>query len=483
MQDKKWQFPSILALAILALSFSLAVRAQAQTFTTLGAFNGVNGTAPFFGSLVQDTNGNYYGSTVYGGKNGFGNIFQLMPAGKLSNLYSFCALADCADGIRPVVAPILGSDGNFYGTTGNGGNSSDAGTVYKMTIGGKLTTLYSFCPTQPCSDGSGPVAVIEGNNGNFYGVAGEGGAYGDGTFFELTSLGEFRVLHSFCAQLGCSTGSNPSASPMQASNGNFYGTAARGGFHSGGVVYEITPAGLYKALYNFCSQTNCADGSYPLSTLVQDANGNLYGTTFNGGAYESGTVFEITPSDQYVVIHSFNVNDDTDGGYPQSVPALANDGNLYGTTANGGNEGHGNIYQITPEGTYTSLYSFCNALTCSAYDAAYGLLQGTDGIFYGATADGGAHGDGVVYSFSYNLGPLVKTVPIAAAVGARVIVLGNGLTGTTSVTFNGTAATFTVVSDTEITATVPAGATTGTVQVTTPTQTLNSYPVFQVLSR
>jgi uncharacterized repeat protein (TIGR03803 family) len=472
MKSSRSRFTLVLALACAAITFGLAVRAQAQTFTTLAAFNGLNGEAPFFGSMVQDTNGHYYGSTFYGGENGFGNIFQLTAAGKLTSLYSFCALADCADGSSPVVAPILGSDGNFYGATET--------TVYKMTIGGKLTTLYSFCPTQGCSDGVGGVGVIEGSNGNFYGVANEGGAFNDGTFFELTSLGEFRVLHSFCAQKGCSTGANPGASPMQASNGNFYGTATRGGFHSGGVVYEITPGGTYKALYNFCSQTNCADGSYPESTLVQDANGNLYGTTLNGGAYGNGTVFEITPTDQYIVIHSFNANDDTDGAFPQSAPTLANDGNLYGTTANGGNEGHGNIYQITPEGTYTSLYSFCNAITCSAYDAAYGLLQGTDGIFYGATADGGAHGDGVVYSFSNNLGPLVKTVPVAAAVGARVIILGNGLSGTTSVMFNGVAVAFTVESDTYITATVPTGATTGVVSVVTPSGTLNSNPQFVV---
>ncbi len=466
------------ALACAALTFSLAVCAQAQTFTTLSDFTGLNGEAPLFGSMVQDTNGHYYGSTFYGGKNGFGAIFQLTSTGNLTNLYSFCALAGCADGTGPVTAPILGSDGNFYGTTDNGGNSSGAGTVYKMTIGGKLTTLYSFCPTQPCSDGISPVGLVEGSNGNFYGVTGYGGAFSYGTFFELTSLGEFKLLHSFCAQLGCGGGASPAASPMQASNGNFYGTAARGGFHSGGVVYEITSAGSYKALYNFCSQTDCADGSYPQSTLVQDAKGNLYGTTLYGGAYGDGTVFEITPTDQYIVLHSFDGADGSDGGYPQSAPTVANDGNLYGTTTNGIN--NGNIYQITPEGTYTSLYSFCNPTRCNAYDATYGLLQGTDGILYGATADGGAHGWGIVYSFANNLSPLVKTVPLAAAVGARVIILGNGLTGSTSVTFNGVPAAFTVESDTYLTATVPTGATTGTVSVVTPSGTLNSYPQFRV---
>jgi uncharacterized repeat protein (TIGR03803 family) len=466
-----------LTFALLFAFISLASCAQAQTFTTLGNFVGFNGSTPFFGNLAQATNGNYYGAAGRGGKNGFGNIFELTSAGKLNSIsvYSFCSLAGCADGFNPWMAPILASDGNLYGTTVNGGNSSDAGTIYKLTVGGKLTTLHSFCPTQPCSDGVGPVGLVQASNGNFYGVAQNGGAYSDGTLFELTSTGQFRVLHNFCNQPGCTTGSIPDTSPMQAANGNLYGTTALGGFHDGGVVYETTPAGSYKSLYNFCSQTNCADGSYPQASLVQDAKGNLYGTTLNGGSYGYGTVFEITPSNQYIVLHSF---DGIDGQAPQSSPTLANDGNLYGTTTNGDNDG--NIYQISPDGTYTSFHPFCNDSTCSVYDAAYGLLQGTDGVFYGATADGGTHGDGVVYSFSNNLTPLAKTVPVAGKVGTRVIVLGNGLTGSTSVTFNGVPATFTVKADTYITATVPAGATTGTVSVVTPSGTLNSNPQFVV---
>jgi len=476
MKSSKFRRTLGLALAYAAFTFSLAVCAQAQTFTTLGNFTGFNGAYPSFGSMVQSTNGNYYGSTEYGGKNkDYGAIFQLTAAGTLSTLYTFCSLTGCADGAFPEMAPILGSDGDFYGTTTSGGNSSNAGTVYKMTIGGKLTTLYAFCPTQSCSDGFSPIGLIQGSNSNFYGVTQNGGAFREGTFFELTSTGQFKLVHSFCNQPGCTTGAIPGASPMQANNGNFYGTTTGGGFHGGGVVYEITPGGSYKALYNFCSQTNCADGGDSQATLVQDANGNLYGTTLYGGSYGHGTVFEITPSDQYIVLHSF---DGIDGETPQSAPTLANDGNLYGTTTNGSNGG--NIYQITPEGTYTSLYSFCNHSICTGYAAAYGLLQATDGVFYGATADGGTHNEGVVYSFSNNLGPLVKTVPTAAKVGARVIILGRGLTGSTSVTFNGVAAAFTVESDTYIKATVPAGATSGTVSVVTPSGTLNSNPQFVV---
>lgn len=477
MKRSKSRIATCLVLACVALTFSLAVSAHAQTFTTLGNFVGFNGSAPFFGNIVQATNGNYYGATTRGGKNGFGAIFELTSTGRLNSVsvYSFCSLAGCADGFNPWTAPILASDRNLYGTTVNGGNSSDAGTIYKLTVGGKLTTLHSFCPTQPCSDGFGPVGLVQASNGNFYGVAMNGGAYSVGTLFELTSTGQFRVLHSFCNQTGCATGSIPNASPMQAANGNLYGTTTQGGFHGGGVVYEITPGGSYKALYNFCSQTNCADGAYPQASLVQDAKGNLCGTTLNGGAYGFGTVFEITPSNQFIVLHSF---DGIDGQAPQSAPTLANDGNLYGTTTNGTSDG--NIYEISPDGTYTSFHPFCNDSSCSVYDAAYGLLQGTDGTFYGATADGGTHGDGAVYSFSNHLGPLVKTVPVAAKVGTRVIILGNGLTGSTSVTFNGVAAAFTVQSNTYLTATVPAGATTGTVSVVTPSGTLNSNPRFVV---
>jgi uncharacterized repeat protein (TIGR03803 family) len=465
-----------LPLALLFAFISLASCVQAQTFTVLGNFVGFNGSTPFFGNMAQARNGNYYGSTRVGGKNGFGAIFELTSAGKLNTIsvYSFCSLAGCADGFNPWMAPILASDGNLYGTTVNGGSSNDSGTIYKLTVGGKLTTLYSFCSTVPCSDGYGPVGLVQASNGNFYGVAMGGGTYSLGTLFELTSTGQFRVMHTFCNQPGCTTGSMPIASPMQAANGNLYGTTTEGGFHGGGVVYEMTPGGSYKALYNFCSQANCADGAYPQASLVQDAAGNFYGTTLNGGAFGFGTVFEITPSNHFIVLHSF---DGIDGQTPQSVPTLANDGNLYGTTTNGDTDG--NIYQIAPDGTYTSYHPFCIDSTCG-YDAGYGLLQGTDGVFYGATADGGTHGDGIVYSFSNNLAPLAKTVPVAGKVGARVTILANGLTGSTSVTFNGVPATFTVNADTYITATVPAGATTGTVSVVTPSGTLNSNPQFVV---
>jgi uncharacterized repeat protein (TIGR03803 family) len=469
---------SMLLLAALAITFSLAVCAKAQTFTILAAFNGTNGNSPFYGSLIQGTNGDYYGTTSQGGKYGGGVVFKVTPSGKLTDLYSFCAQTGCSDGMSPWTSLVLGSDGNFYGTTNRGGHG--VGTVFKMTLGGKLTTLYSFCPATGCTDGANPVGLVQASNGSFYGTTQSGGATGFGTVFEVSSAGTFKKLYTFCSSNNCVDGLYPLSAPMQSTNGNLYGTTNGGGSHGSGVVYEITTAGVFKVLYNFCSQANCSDGEFPVGGLIHDLAGNFYGTTQYGGNVNGwGTVFEITTTNQLIILHSF---DNTDGAYPLSALLQASDGNFYGTTSSGGGVNNaGTIFEITSGGVFSSLYSLCLPSSCNGSGPQYALAQATDGTFIGTTSNGGSYGDGNVFSYSTGLGPLVETVPVAAKVGKRIIILGNGLTGSTSVTFNGTTATFTVVSNTEITATVPTGATTGTVTVTTPTGTLNSNPAFQVL--
>ncbi len=262
------------ALAVAAITLSLAVCAQAQTFTTLAAFDGTNGEYPDYGSMIQATNGDYYGTTYAGGKYNGGTVFKVTPAGKLSDIYSFCAAANCADGVNPWSSLVLGSDGNFYGTTNLGG-AYYAGTIFKMTLGGKLTTLYSFCPAGGnCSDGEYPVGLVQAGDGNLYGTTSNGGGvYNGGTIFEISTAGKFKKLYTFCSRNNCNDGSYPLSGPMQASNGNLYGTTASGGNNSQGVVYEITTAGLFKVLYNFCSQANCADGAYPFGSLIHDSSG------------------------------------------------------------------------------------------------------------------------------------------------------------------------------------------------------------------
>jgi uncharacterized repeat protein (TIGR03803 family) len=477
MKSMRFSLP---LLAALAITYSLTMRAQAQTFTTLASFGGQNGERPYHGYLIQSINGSYYGVAREGGKYGSGTFFEITPAGQLTKLYNFCSQTNCDDGSSPWSGPVLGSDGNFYGTTNFGGNYG-SGTIFKMTIGGKLTTLYSFCPGGGnCLDGEFPVGLMQASNGNFYGATGAGGsAFIGGTLFEISAAGKFKVLHSFCSS-PCTDGDSPESGPMQAMNGNLYGTTFGGGSNAvkGGTVYEITPAGRFKMLYSFCAETNCTDGQYPLGGLTQGADGNLYGTTQSGGTYGYGTVFEITTTNQLITLHSF---DATDGAYPMSALLRANDGNFYGTAEGGGVGNGGTIYEVTPAGVFSTLYGFCTSTTCTGSNPECTLAQATNGDLIGTAENDGTDNYGTVFSFSTGLGPLVETVPAAAKVGKRVTILGNGLTGSTSVTFNGTSATFTVESDTYIKATVPAGATTGTVSVTTPTGTLNSNPVFQVL--
>lgn len=468
MKTSKSQFVLSLALACAAITFSLAVRAQAQTLTYIGEFNGTNGKYP--GPLVQGTDGNFYGiaSLSTGGQ-----MFRVTPAGVISTLYTFCSQSDCAEGNTPQT-PILGNDGNFYGAMWGGGDITNSGTVYKLTLAGALTVLHTFnCASLTCSEGATPGAIVQGSNGNFYGVASNRGAGGGGTFFQINpTSGEFDVLYAFCSLKNCTDGSYPYGAPIQGRDGNFYGATIDGGTQGGGVLYELTLGGKYSVLYNFCYDgTNCRNNAYPTG-LVQDDLGNFFGTTAWAGSYNSGSVFELSPSHRLSILHQFVYGGQEDAG---SKLLLASDGNFYGVAGDNDfdyNSGICSIYEISPQGAFSNLYT--------AYDGLSGpLFQGTDGNLYG-TAGLGIGGYGSVFKLSTGLAPLVETAPTSGRVNSVITIIGNGLTGTSSVKFNGVAASFTVESDTFIKVGVPAGATTGTVSVVTPGGALNSYPQFVV---
>jgi uncharacterized repeat protein (TIGR03803 family) len=472
---------------------SPAQTAPAQTFTTLANFNKINGWAPYLGSLVQGTDGNLYGTTEYGGANkkNSGTVFRLAPNGPLTTIYSFCSQLGCTDGAGPYGGLVLGTDGNFYGTTTQSG-AHGGGTVFKITPAGALTTIYNFCSQPGCTDGYGSYAGLAlGTDGNFYGTSGGYGSNNQGTIFKITPAGALTTLHTFQG----TDGSTPGGVLVQASDGNFYGTTpfggatiACGGFFLGcGTVYKITPGGTLTTLHSF---SGGAAGNRPEAGLIQGADGNLYGTTAEGGTGSScsdgcGTVFKITTSGTLTTLHSF---DTVDGSYPSSPVIQATDRNFYGTTNTGGAStacvyGCGTVFEMTTAGTVTTLHSFDS--TDGASPAA-GLVQAPTGTFYGTTSGGGVShacdygACGTAFSLAVGLGPFLETVPAGGKVGASVIIEGAKLTGATSVTFNGIAAAFTVVSGTEITTTVPAGATTGPVKVTKPNGTLSSNVPFRV---
>ena len=488
--QKKFPASSLLIGAqVAALMFCGTVRTAAQqetappkhptiTFTTLVNFDGTNGTGPGL-APIQGTDGNLYGGTGSGGKYSQGVLYKLTPSGTLTTLYSLCEEPGCPDG-ESAAPEVLGIDGNFYGTTYGGGASGD-GTVFKFTQAGVLTTLHSFDGT----DGEQQKHLMQSSSGTFYGTTSNGGNLnecfdtGCGTVFEMTSSGTLTTLYKFCSLADCADGAILFDALVQGTDGNFYGTTWAGGVGNGGTIFKITPTGTLTTLYTFCAQyyPYCGDGSNPIK-LVLGNDGNFYGTTAYGGGNGEGSVFKITPTGTLTTLYNFCAQIAcTDGATPRDGLTLGNDGNFYSTTYYGGTDNQGTIFEITPAGVLTTLFSFDG--TDGRYPIQH-LFQSTNGTFYGATDNDGSSNDGTVYSLSTGLAPFVETVPTSGKVGAKVIILGNKLTGSTAVKFNGTTATFTVVSSTEITTTVPKGATTGSVQVTTKSGTLTSNVNFQV---
>jgi len=388
---------------------------SSQTLTALASFNGANGYRPA-SPLVQGTDGNFYGTTNLGGANyplnlvgGGGTVFKISPSGTVTTLYSFCSEAGCPDGANPKGGLVQASDGNFYGTTTVGGanhslpSDNGGGTAFKITPGGALTTLYSFCSHgYPCVDGYQPTAgLVHASDGNFYGTtSGDNTNYG--TVFKLTPGGTLTTLYSFCSKgLPCVDGAEPYAGLIQASDGNFYGTTSA----LPGTVFSITPEGTLTTLYSFCSEPNCPDGDAP-SGVIQASDGNFYGTTEFGGANPNapnggGTAFRVTPAGILTTLHSFcSLAKCADGEGPTGLFQASN-GNLYGTTASDGANDGGTIFAITSGGTLTTLYSFCSQAGCAdGENPAGGMIQSSDGNLYGATYFGGAENDGTIFELA-----------------------------------------------------------------------------------
>jgi uncharacterized repeat protein (TIGR03803 family) len=320
---------------VFLLCGATAIAGQAQAFTTLYSFNGGDGGGPD-GSLVQGEDGNFYGTTGGGGTNNVGTVFRITAQGTLTTLYSFCAQTNCPDGTRPAAALTLAVDGNLYGTTLSGGGSSNDGTVFRITPDGVLTTLYSFCAQTNCLDGAHPYGgLVQATDGNLYGTTAEGGASTAGTVFRITTGGTLTTIHSFCDKSGRGCGDSPRGSLIEATDGNLYGTTAGGGDRQGGgTAFRILPNGAFasKELHD-----GNAGGGGPMAGLLQGSDRNFYGTTVYGGSAGEGTVFEGTPTGLQTTLYTFCAHDGcSHGSQPTAGLVQATDGNLYGTTSIGG---------------------------------------------------------------------------------------------------------------------------------------------------
>jgi uncharacterized repeat protein (TIGR03803 family) len=458
---------------------------QAQTFSALYNFGSNNGdpAGPSYAGIVaQGRDGNLYSTAPKDGTC-CGAAFQITPAGKLKVIHDFTGSNN--DGAFPQGGLTLGTDGNFYGTTYEGG-STTTGAVFKVTPSGTYTTLHSF--TGASGDGAYPYAPpVEGNDGNFYGTTTAGGNTtacnsGCGTIYKITPAGALTTLYQF----DITHGYTPYAPLVLGTDGNFYGTATNGASANAGVVFKITPAGKFTLLFSF----DPTHGQNPFSGLVQGNDGMFYGTAFSGGSTGGGVVFKITPAGKLSVLH--NINGTTDGRGPYGGLVLGSDGNFYGANAFGGtvnsscSNGCGTLFKITPKGAYSVIYKF--DFTGGA-QASVTPFQHTSGLVYGDTPVGGAGNVGsctagfcgVFYSWTNaGLPAFVSLLPYSDKVGKTVEFLGQGFNGTTSVSFGGTSAKFQIVSDTYLTAIVPDGATTGAVTVKTSAGTLASNRTFRV---
>jgi len=403
---------------LILLCLATAFESKAQTFSTVFAFDGTNGSQPN-GPLAQGLDGNLYGTTSNGGSQNLGTVFKVTPTRHLTTLYHFCSQVECADGGVPQSGLVLGTDGNLYGSTTFGG-VHNAGTLFRITPQGLLTTLYNFCAQPGCGGGYGTnQALIQGTDGNFYGAAPSGGRNRGGTIFKISPAGKFTLLYSFCSKPDCADGSAPNAL-VQATDGNFYGTNQ---FGPGGTVFRLTPSGTLTTLHRFCVQTNC--GYFPAAGLTQASDGALYGTTAFSVGSSFGTAFKITLRGAFTTIHRFCTDlDCDDGAFPRGKLIQGTDGNLYGTTtrkrstANGGT-----VFQLTRSGSLTVLHTFPGWRS-----DVPGVIQAMDGNFYGTTTDATANHHGIIFKLGIGLAPFVETAPPAGAVD---------LSGATAVDVNG----------------------------------------------
>jgi uncharacterized repeat protein (TIGR03803 family) len=384
------------------------VQAQTYTYGLLHSFTGTPDAAnpkeqeareDSNAGLVRDSKGNLYGTTLAGGASNSGAVFKIDSDGAESVVYSFCSQPSCKDGSDPIAGLLLDTEGNIYGTTFKGG-AYGWGTVFELSATGTETVLYDFCPDSPvCAGGQNPnSALVRDSEGNLYGTTYGQGLGPFGNLFKLSTSGTETVLHNFNAYAG--DGLYPQG-VLIGSDGNLYGTTSGGGDADFGTVFKVEASGTESVLYSFTG-IKYEDGEVPNGGLVLDAEGNLYGTTYEGG-YEvpgrgngAGTIFKISPSGSETVLYRFGAT--PDGNNPSAGLVRDAKGNLYGTTYFGGGSaaGDGAVFEVNKDGDETILYAFSSKTPGLSNHPAAPLAINSKGDLYGVSY-GGADKLGTVY--------------------------------------------------------------------------------------
>jgi uncharacterized repeat protein (TIGR03803 family) len=431
--------------SIVAMLLGLVGSGESQVFTVLANF-GKTSSNPWFVTPTQGRDGRLYWTNSNNETDGTGAVMVFdVNTGLRRVLYHF----ETATGTTPYGGLTLGIDGNFYGTAQYGG-ASNYGVLFKITPSGTYTVLHNFAGgTDGIYPSSPPVLA---SDGNYYGTTGLIDAEGEtqSTMYRYSPSSGFTSFGSIAGTQG---------PIIQASDGNLYSTTYSG------AVLQFSTSGELLNVFALPS----ADGTFTLGPVMQASNGNFYGAAQDGGPSNYGAIYEMDPSGVFSLLYGMTaISPDPDGGLIE-----ASDGNLYGDAW------YGTLYQITTGGSFTVLYQ----TTVQEGDGVgAGLLQHTNGKFYGTAHTGGPEGlYGTIFSLDMGLPPFVSLVKCHGRAGSLAQILGQGFTGSSSVTFNGvTATSFRVVSDSYMTAVVPK-TTTGPVVVTTPSGTLSSNGNFQII--
>jgi uncharacterized repeat protein (TIGR03803 family) len=448
--------------------------------STIWSFDNTAGAPQ--GGVSLGLDGNFYGTTVGGGGDA-GSVFKVTPTGTFKTLCDF-TMSSCgagADGVAPLfsVFPYQGKDGTFYGVASSGGTHGQ-GTLFKITSGGKHATLYSFCSQSGCADGTNPNLPLQYVDGNFYGTTHNGGANGNGTVYKVTPAGKLTILYTISSQ---PNEGSPVGVLVEGTDGNFWGVTNGVPFISNGIVFKISPSGVFTTVHTFAGAPN--DGAVPQSGLILGSDGNLYGTTNYGGSANNGAIYRVTPAGHLTILYSFCTSSNNCDGYLPTTPLTQHsNGKFYGNSG-GNSDGGGVFYSLNiklkplvdlvnwtdPVGkTVDILGQGFTGATSVSFNGVAAKFDNLSDTFMTATVPSGAlTGYVTVKTFTatyksnrvFLVTPQLTNFTKSGIVGSTVTLTGVSLTQTTAVTIGGKAATFKVVSDTELKATVPDLAKTG----------------------